>query len=294
MIKILRQEAISFLVFMISLFTDATACNHSAVEEIQTIARRLRLYPHVIKTIPSNIVEVTYGGRKLELGGLLHADDLNDPPLVSWPTKEDALYVLVLSGPDASDLDSAQNSYEHWLIGNIPGTDLEKGEKLSEYVGLVKTAYRQGETHRLIFYVFEQPDGKHLQFEGERIKKECAFQILWYDLPMGFGRTLVPYEVIYFPSWFQWPHDKEKLYTFVMTDLDYPTKKTPNGREFLIWLIGNIPGNEGLAGKKCVEYVGWQEAFKQDPDFHRYIVTVFEQPQKLPIDFNSIKYLKSE
>ncbi|CAH0386266.1 unnamed protein product [Bemisia tabaci] len=118
--------------------------------------------------------------------------------------------------------------------------------------------------------------------------------ILWYDLPMGFGRTLVPYEVIYFPSWFQWPHDKEKLYTFVMTDLDYPTKKTPNGREFLIWLIGNIPGNEGLAGKKCVEYVGWQEAFKQDPDFHRYIVTVFEQPQKLPIDFNSIKYLKSE
>nr|XP_018915350.1 PREDICTED: uncharacterized protein LOC109042854 [Bemisia tabaci]XP_018915351.1 PREDICTED: uncharacterized protein LOC109042854 [Bemisia tabaci] len=54
--------------------------------------------------------------------------------------------------------------------------------------------------------------------------------ILWYDLPMGFGRTLVPYEVIYFPSWFQWPHDKEKLYTFVMTD------------------------------------------------FHRYVVTVFEQP----------------
>ncbi|XP_072153965.1 OV-16 antigen isoform X4 [Bemisia tabaci] len=70
--------------------------------------------------------------------------------------------------------------------------------------------------------------------------------IMWYDLPMGFGKTLAPLHVKYFPTWFQWPHDPNKLYTFVMTDL------------------------------------------------HRYIVTVFEQPEKFPINFTATNYLQSE
>ncbi|XP_072153963.1 protein D3 isoform X2 [Bemisia tabaci] len=118
--------------------------------------------------------------------------------------------------------------------------------------------------------------------------------IMWYDLPMGFGKTLAPLHVKYFPTWFQWPHDPNKLYTFVMTDLDYPTKKSPSGREFLIWLIGNIGGDEAMAGKECVDYVGWQDTLKQDRDLHRYIVTVFEQPEKFPINFTATNYLQSE
>ncbi|CAH0386269.1 unnamed protein product [Bemisia tabaci] len=80
----------------------------------------------------------------------------------------------------------------------------------------------------------------------------------------------------------------------LLFDLDYPTKKSPSGREFLIWLIGNIGGDEAMAGKECVDYVGWQDTLKQDRDLHRYIVTVFEQPEKFPINFTATNYLQSE
>nr|XP_018915341.1 PREDICTED: protein D1-like isoform X1 [Bemisia tabaci] len=175
----LRRDAVLILPFVFGFLIDAIEGNQSAasVEEIQSIASKLRLFPQIIKTIPSNIVEVTYGERRLKLGDLINADDIMDEPLVSWPSKEGAVYIMILSGPDASYLDSKKNSYEHWIIGNIPGTDLANGDKLSDYVGLTKAAYCQGTTHRLVFYVFEQPRGKKMKFEGALIKKKDTGRI---------------------------------------------------------------------------------------------------------------------
>lgn len=41
-----------------------------------------------------------------------------------------------ISDPDApSRVDPKWREWRHWLVGNIPGFDVSKGETLSEYIG---------------------------------------------------------------------------------------------------------------------------------------------------------------
>lgn len=42
----------------------------------------------------------------------------------------------LITDPDApSRADPTWREWRHWLVGNIPGTDISKGEVLSEYIG---------------------------------------------------------------------------------------------------------------------------------------------------------------
>jgi len=44
--------------------------------------------------------------------------------------------MIVVLDPDApSRKEHTYREWHHWLVGNIPGNDIAKGETLSEYVG---------------------------------------------------------------------------------------------------------------------------------------------------------------
>jgi len=44
--------------------------------------------------------------------------------------------IIVVLDPDApSRKEHTYREWHHWLVGNIPGNDISKGETLSEYVG---------------------------------------------------------------------------------------------------------------------------------------------------------------
>lgn len=56
--------------------------------------------------------------------------------------------------------------WHHWLVGNIPGNDVSKGETLSEYVG---SGPPEGTgLHRYVFLIYKQ-NGK-LTFDEPRLK----------------------------------------------------------------------------------------------------------------------------
>lgn len=61
--------------------------------------------------------------------------------------------------PDApSRADPKFREIRHWLVVNIPGNDIKKGETKFEYIG---SGPPQGSgLHRYIFIVFKQNDGK--------------------------------------------------------------------------------------------------------------------------------------
>ena len=43
---------------------------------------------------------------------------------------------ITTTDPDApSRVDPSWREWRHWLVGNIPGTEVSKGEVLSEYIG---------------------------------------------------------------------------------------------------------------------------------------------------------------
>ena len=54
--------------------------------------------------------------------------------LIIWSCHNDSL--CATTDPDApSRADPSWREWRHWLVGNIPGTEVSKGEVLSEYIG---------------------------------------------------------------------------------------------------------------------------------------------------------------
>uniref|UniRef100_A0A1B0DN64 Uncharacterized protein n=1 Tax=Phlebotomus papatasi TaxID=29031 RepID=A0A1B0DN64_PHLPP len=46
---------------------------------------------------------------------------------------------------------------KHWLVGNIPGDDISRGQVIAEYIGSAPTD--GSGYHRYVFIVYEQPNG---------------------------------------------------------------------------------------------------------------------------------------
>ncbi|CAL5374204.1 unnamed protein product [Camellia sinensis] len=67
------------------------------------------------------------------------------------------------------------------------------------------------------------------------------------------------------------PH---QLYTLVMTDPDAPSPSEPSMREWVHWIVTDIPGGTGpTQGKEVVAYMGPLPPV----GIHRYILVLFQQ-----------------
>jgi phosphatidylethanolamine-binding protein len=73
------------------------------------------------------------------------------------------LYRYCLTAPSRAD--PTYREWHHWLIGNIPGGDISKGEVLSDYVG--SGPPEKTGLHRYVFLVYKQ-NGK-LSFDEPRL-----------------------------------------------------------------------------------------------------------------------------
>ncbi|KAJ4846892.1 hypothetical protein Tsubulata_045744 [Turnera subulata] len=71
----------------------------------------------------------------------------------------------------------------------------------------------------------------------------------------------------------------DELYTLIMTDPDAPSPSEPTMREWIHWLVVDIPGgtNPSLRGKEILSYVGPRPPV----GIHRYVFVLFQQ--KMPV-----------
>jgi len=82
------------------------------------------------------------------------------------------------------------------------------------------------------------------------------------------------------PTILKWTAQAGKFYTVFMSDPDAPSRSNPEYREWIHWLVVNVPSVTGLdQGDTIIRYNG------PDPPsgtgFHRYVLSVFEQPAKI-------------
>ncbi|KAI3867860.1 hypothetical protein MKX03_031319 [Papaver bracteatum] len=69
--------------------------------------------------------------------------------------------------------------------------------------------------------------------------------------------------------------DLRTFYTLVMVDPDSPSPSDPSLREYLHWLVTDIPGTTGATyGHEIVTY----EAPNPTVGIHRYVFVLFQQP----------------
>ncbi|XP_026725656.1 protein D3-like [Trichoplusia ni] len=126
--------------------------------ELQTLFKQHCVVPDVINFAPSELVTVTYpSGFVVETGKELTPTQVKDQPVVTWAAKGDSYYTLALVDPDAPSRENPKfREWHHWLIGNILGGDIAKGEVLSQYIG---SGPPQGTgLHRYVFLVYKQSE----------------------------------------------------------------------------------------------------------------------------------------
>ncbi|GMT18951.1 hypothetical protein PFISCL1PPCAC_10248 [Pristionchus fissidentatus] len=114
------------------------------------------IVPDVISKAPAALCTVKYdSGVEVSEGNVLTPTQVKNAPAVQWKGDNAKLYTLIMTDPDApSRAEPTYREWHHWLVSNIPGTDLAKGDVLSAYVGSgppPKTGL-----HRYIFLVYEQ------------------------------------------------------------------------------------------------------------------------------------------
>ncbi|XP_018568625.1 protein D2 isoform X2 [Anoplophora glabripennis] len=142
--------------------------------------------PDVISTVPDVLLEVEYAktGKRVNLGNELAPKDVKDIPEVKYNAEPDSFYTLILTDPDApSRKNPTRREWNHWLVVNIPGSNISEGETITEYVG---SAPPKGSgLHRYVFVLFKQPgkltfdepqhsktDGKRGNFSTEKLRKK--------------------------------------------------------------------------------------------------------------------------
>uniref|UniRef100_A0A183C0A3 Phosphatidylethanolamine-binding protein n=1 Tax=Globodera pallida TaxID=36090 RepID=A0A183C0A3_GLOPA len=134
------------------IFCRAASTVMSTSEEF----KKQGIVPDVVTKAPEKRAKVVFdSGVESNLGNVLTPTQVQHPPKVTWEAEAGKLYSLIMTDPDApSRKEPKFREWHHWLVVNIPGTELDKGDVLSEYVG---AGPPQGTgLHRYVFLIYQQ------------------------------------------------------------------------------------------------------------------------------------------
>lgn len=128
--------------------------------------------PDVLEAAPKHVTEITYTkGVKVDLGNTLTPTQVKDSPSVKWNIQDDGFYLLCMTDPDAPSRKSPKfREWHHWLVGNIPGGNVEIGEVLSGYIGAGPP--KGTGLHRYVFVIYKQK-GK-ITFNEKRLSSNSG------------------------------------------------------------------------------------------------------------------------
>lgn len=117
--------------------------------------------PDTIDRQPASSIEVHFPSNvKCEQGNELTPTQVKDLPIFKFQADPNEFYTLAKVDPDApSRKDPKLREILHYLVANIPGGDVTRGDVLADYIG--SGAPKDTGLHRYIFLVYHQKDGKY-------------------------------------------------------------------------------------------------------------------------------------
>ncbi|XP_063914386.1 protein D2-like [Zophobas morio] len=141
----------------------SVASSPRKLSDVEAFAKS-EITPDVVPIAPTKLLKVEYKTKEVQLGNQITPKEVRDEPKVTYTGEPQAFYTLVMTDPDApSRQKHPMREWNHWLVGNIPGSDVSKGEVLTEYVG--SGPPKDTGLHRYVFLLYKQP-GK-ITFEEE-------------------------------------------------------------------------------------------------------------------------------
>ncbi|XP_034838238.1 protein D2-like [Maniola hyperantus] len=126
--------------------------------DLQSVFKQQSIVPDILTIAPTEPISIQYPSRvTVQIGRELTPTQVKDKPVVKWAAKDSEYYTLALVDPDAPSRENPKfREWHHWLVGNILGGDMNKGEVLSDYIG--SGPPKGTGLHRYIFLVYKQQD----------------------------------------------------------------------------------------------------------------------------------------
>ncbi|CAD7000148.1 unnamed protein product [Ceratitis capitata] len=105
--------------------------------EAERLFRDLEIVPDVLDEPPKELLKIEYSNGLNVVGGEeLTPTETKDEPKIYWPADPATYYTVVMTNPDIPTRQNpATREWLHWLVVNIPGTDIAQGYVIDPYIG---------------------------------------------------------------------------------------------------------------------------------------------------------------
>jgi len=168
--------------------------------------------------LPVNELSVLYDLDEEYVNPVYHGNRLTPSEAGAAPTVEinradddDSLWTLIMTNPDGHLQDNEQE-YLHWMVGNIPGGDVSKGEVLCDY--LRPFPAKGTGFHRHVFLLFKQKKLLDLSSTERRESTLAARTFKTIDFYRKYEEDLVPQGLAFFQS--EWDESVREVYHNVL------------------------------------------------------------------------------
>lgn len=126
------------------------------VKELEKSLKDNGIIPDIVDCYPEIVITTHYVCQvAVQPACVLTTHQVRSAPSIRWLSYPNKLYTMLMIDPDTPSRKSPTNGqFLHWLIGNVPGCDIIRGDQIVEYVG----SHPEPNTgfHRYIFVVFKQ------------------------------------------------------------------------------------------------------------------------------------------
>ncbi|KAI6208895.1 Protein D3 [Aphelenchoides besseyi] len=126
------MNSIVFFLFLFAVYSSAH--KYYSRETIRFWYDYNDVTPDVFKLAPPSHALVRYEKRDVNLGNVISSRFTKNQPRVYWRGNPHNYFALALVDPDApSRKDPTIAQFRHWLVINIPGKNVKKGQVISKY-----------------------------------------------------------------------------------------------------------------------------------------------------------------
>ncbi|KAH8324348.1 hypothetical protein KR074_005869 [Drosophila pseudoananassae] len=168
----------------------ATARSQDENENVRRIMKEMEVVPEILDEPPKELLKIKYDNAfDIEEGKTYTPKELKFQPKLDWSADPGSFYTVVMICPDAPNRENPMyRSWLHWLVVNVPGLDVMKGQSISDYFGPL--APKDSGMQRYLILVYQQSD--KLDFDEKKLELSNAdghsnFDVLKFSQKYDMG-----------------------------------------------------------------------------------------------------------
>nr|AAC46472.1 A5 [Drosophila melanogaster] len=141
-------------------------------ENVRRIMKEMEVIPEILDEPPRELLRIKYDNTiDIEEGKTYTPTELKFQPRLDWNADPESFYTVLMICPDAPNRENPMyRSRLHWLVVNVPGLDIMKGQPISEYFGPLPP--KDSGIQRYLILVYQQSD--KLDFDEKKMELSNA------------------------------------------------------------------------------------------------------------------------